>query len=49
MKTAAWETAPQTAPRNFFKEAGRKVQHTCDFGEGGICVIKHILFPKGAS
>ena len=48
MKTAAWETAPQLALRNFFKEAGRKVQHVCDFGEGGICAIKHI-FPKGVS
>ena len=46
MKTAAWETAPQLALRNFFKEAGRKVQHVCDFGEGGICAIKHIFFQK---
>ena len=46
MKTAAWETAPQLALRNFFKEAGRKVQHVCDFCEGGICAIKHIFFQK---
>ena len=46
MKTAAWETAPQIALRNFFKEAGKKVQHICDVGEGGICAIKHIFFQK---
>ena len=46
MKTSAKEKAPQIALRNFSKEAVGKGQYICDFGEGGISTIKHILSQK---
>ena len=41
MRTAAWETAPRVALRNCSKR-----QFIYDFGEGGICAVKHIFFQK---
>ena len=46
MKTAAQETAPQTALRNCSKEAGGEGRCVCDFGEGEIYAIKHIFSQK---
>ena len=46
MRTAAWETAPQIALRNCSREEG-ECQYRCDFGEGGVHAIKHILFANG--
>ena len=34
IRTIAWETAFQTALRNWFKETEEKSQQVCDFGEG---------------
>ena len=36
MRTAAWETAPQIALRNCFREVGGGQGNKCDFGEGGL-------------
>ena len=45
MRTIAWETASQIALRNSSKEVeGAKVSYICDFGEGGVHVIKHTFF-----
>ena len=41
MRTATWETVHQRALTNCSKEMGWKV-NICDFGEGGVHVIKHL-------
>ena len=46
MRTTAWETAPQTALGNCFREVGRGEVNKCDFGEGGVHVIKHLPLQK---
>ena len=46
MRTIAWDTASQIVLRNCSKEVGVEGQYICDFGEGEICVIKHIFFCK---
>ena len=47
MRTAAQETASQTALRNCSKEVvGGKVSIYVIFGEGGIHAIKHIFLQK---
>ena len=46
MRTSVWETALQTALRNWTKEAGGKVSIYMLFGEGGdTCNPAHI-FPE---
>ena len=45
MRTAAWETAPQTALKNCFKEV-EEGQYISDSSEGRIHAIKHIFFQK---
>ena len=47
MRPAAQETAPQIALRNHSKKAGGRV-NICDFGEGGVPVIKHLLILQKA-
>ena len=45
MRTIAKETALQIAMRNCSKEArGCGGQYICDFGEGEVHAIKHIIF-----
>ena len=45
MKTAAWETEPQIALRNCFKEVGGgEGQCICDFGKGGSTNIQAHIF-----
>ena len=46
MRTAAWETAPQIALRNCFREVGGGQGNKCDFGEGGLHAIKHLPLQK---
>ena len=47
MRTAGLETAPPRAVRNCSKEAeGGESQYICDFGEGGVHVIKHLSLQK---
>ena len=43
MRTAAQETAPQTALKNSSKEAEGKGQYIWDFGEGGLHAAKHMF------
>ena len=43
IRTAAQETAPQKALRNFSQETGGKCQYISDFGDGGVYAIKHIF------
>ena len=47
MRTAAWETVPQIAVRNFSKEAEGKGQYICDL-DGGRHTIKHIFLQVSA-
>ena len=49
MRTIAQETAPQIALRNCSKEAVGEGQYICDFSEGGVHKIKHIILQISAS
>ena len=49
MRTGAEKTAPQIALRDCSKEAGRKGQYVCDFGEREIHAIEYIFFQVSAS
>ena len=43
MRTATWEITPLIALRNCSTEAGGG-QYRCDFGKGGVRVIKRTFF-----
>ena len=43
IRTAAWETAPPIALRNFQRGTGKR-QYILDFGKKGAHAIKHIFF-----
>ena len=49
MRTAAWKTTPMIALRYFSKETEQEDQYICDFGDEGICTVKHVVFAEGFS